>query len=227
MNPVTQKEIKELTGLSKQFISRECGKNKLTMCEHNGKRMVDLDGHFTIEWLRRHRPKTNEQPPPKIPIQDKINFDLINSNSNNPSGLPGSNESTKLKEIKLQEQIEELRIKNQQKRGALISKKIVVKVFNRIYNIDESQFKSIGVNVSPKISAVYNNGNSEKADLLIAYFKENSNPEKSDIAKILNSGEPLRINEMNQILEDTTGAILKGVQREITSFLEKMEPNGK
>lgn len=225
MTPVTQKEIKDLTGLSKQFISRECKNGKLTMCMMDRKKMVDLDGYLTIEWLKTKKDRfSGKEKPTPIPIKDKINLDLI-SESNNPTGLPSPNgESKTLKEVKLEEQIEEIRIKNQIKRADLVQKKTVIKVFNKFYGIHETQFKSLGINAGPKISSIYNKANSIKtAEILKLLDRSDDKLLKSDITKIMNSGESENINNMNQTFEDLTGSILKSIQIEIDKFLKHVE----
>jgi len=133
-------------------------------------------------------------------------------------------ESKSLKEVKLEEQIEEIRIKNQIKRADLVQKKIVIKVFNRFYGIHETQFKSLGVNGGPKISSIYNKSNSVKTEEILKLLDKSEDKNlKSDIKKILNSGEPERINQMNQTLEDATGSILKSIQIEVDKFLKHVE----
>lgn len=219
MNPATQKQLKELTGLSKQAVSKACAAGHITMVISNGKKMVDLDGHSTVEWLQKHplqtAPIVNQPAPPVIKNTIPIN------DSNNPSGLASIGENKKLKDEKLEEQIEELKIKNQQKRADLVSKKLAVKVFNRFYGIHENQLKTLGISASPKISAIYNKSNSVKTNELLKFLeKEDDKDLKSEIIKILNSEESDRINSVNQTLEDSIGLILKSIQIEIDKFLK-------
>lgn len=235
MNPVTQREIKDLTGLSKQLISRDCNKGKLTMCMSNNKRMVDLDGHLTIEWLKLKKSRIKGAPEKKeIPIHDKIDMDLLNQPSsdsgNNPSGLPSTGESKALKDIKVEEQIEQLRIKNQQSRGDLIEKLLIKKLFGKMYEIDQNEFKTINVSITPKISAVYNAANTTKTKDIIELITAETDIKaskiknlKSEINKTLEAGEPDRILEMNKILEDATGKILENIQREVDNFINMIE----
>ena len=223
MNPVTQSEIKTLTGLSKQFISRQCAAGLLTMCMSNNKKMVDLDGHLTIEWLKTKRDRIEGKKDPIIPISDKLNHDLL-APSNSPSGLASTGEKKKLSDQKLVEQIEEIQIKNQIKRADLVQKKTVIKVFNRFYGIHETQLKSIGINAGPKISTVYNKSNAVKTfEILKLLEREDDKPLRTELTKVMNSGESERINSMNQILEDATGSILKSIQIEIDKFLKHVE----
>lgn len=225
MNPATQKQIKELTGLSKQAVSKACKAGHITMVYSDGKKMVDLDGHLTVEWLKRHPAQT--APAVNQPVLPIIKTPPQNDSSN-PSGLPSTGETKKLQNEKLEEQIEDLKIKNQQKRADLIPKKLVVTVFNRIYSIDENQLKPIGVNVMPKISSVYNESNSVKAKELLEYLgKEDDKNLKSEILKILNANEDDRINECNQILEDEIGSVLKNIKREIEKLFKNMDRLGK
>lgn len=238
MNPVTQAQIKKLTGLSKQFISKECKAERLTMCESNNKRMVDLDGHLTVEWLRQRSDKITKKVVPETPIdKDKI-IDLINkpqqSSGNNPSGLSTADpDEKKLKDVKLEEQIEQLRIKNQQSRGDLIEKFQVKKLFGKMYEIDQNEFKTINVSITPKISAVYNTANTTKTKDIIELITAETDIKaskiknlKSEINKTLEAGEPDRILEMNKILEDATGKILENIQREIDGFINMIEEKG-
>jgi len=223
MELVSKSQFARITGLSTSYIGKLSDQEKITLVDDgkSKKPKVDLHGALTLDFLSSRDAQSS-------PVQPK------NSKDTKPTSATATviprTESAKLKEVKLEEQIEELRIKNQQKRGNLVPKNIIVKVFNRIYNIDEAQFKGMGVNVSPKISAVYNESNNDKADEILKYFDESgTHPDKDHLIKLLNSGEPLRINDMNQILEDATGAILKGIQREITKFLNMIEGglNGK
>lgn len=219
MTPVTQAFIVEKTGLSKQAISKAVKAGHFTICKHGGKQKIDLDGHLTVEWLMLHPMKSKNG---DVPQEKEINYDQYFIPAGNTSTDLTSKRS--LENTKLNEQIEKLRIENQQKRGNLIAKNLIVKVFNRVYSILQNQFKPMGINAMPKISAVYNSSNIVKAKEILKLFDiEDDTRKRSEILNILNSGEQDRVNEGNQILEDSVGDILKNVQRAIKKFLESIE----
>ena len=224
MNLISKTKFAKSINVSPTYVGKI--QDQLTLIEVEGKKIpqIDLHGSATLEYLKKREeylsefepePPSLETPPPKTKPFGQ---------GNNPSGLPNTGERKKLADIKTEEQIEEIRIKNQIKRADLVQKKTAIKVFNRFYGIHETQLKSIGINAGPKISTVYNKSNAVKiSEILKLLEKEDDKSLRTELTKVLNSGESERINSMNQILEDATGSILKSIQIEIDKFLKHVE----
>lgn len=208
MNLITQSKFKDLIGVTKQAVSQLVKSGRVTAVKKGRYNQIDLDGALTQQYLAEKQ-ESQADNSPEIP--------------NGITSAPVS-EKRSLENDKIREQTEEIRLKIAIKRGDLVEKKLIKKVFDRIYAVDQTQFKPLGVSISPKISAVYNTGNAEKVlQILEAIGKPDDSELKAEIRKILNAGEPDRINEMNQIIEDATGVVLANIQREIDKFLEAVE----
>jgi hypothetical protein len=238
MNPITKSAFAELAKFSRQYLNELIRDDKIILntVVLNGKEMIDLDGPETQSYLKsRNRnaysPKKQKQEKPKKNLKkttkQKPQTTTKKSSNNNQegyNGTTGNEEKRDLQNKKLIEDIEKVRIDNEKKRGALIPKILIQRVFSRLYSIDENQFKSLGINVSPKISSVYNSENNKKTrEILTLLEKEKDAGLKKEINKILNAGESQRILEMNRILEDATGGILVAVKRELDKFLKNIE----
>ena len=208
MNLIPQSKFKDLAGITKQAVSQLVKNGTVTAVKKGRYPQIDLDGALTQQYLAEKQSSQQDQTADGVQTQPATGF----------------NDKRSFEIQKIQEQTEEIRIKNSIKRGDLVEKKLIKKVFDRLYSIDQQQLKPLGVNVSPKISAVYNIGNTEKTLQILELIKKQEDPElKSEIGRILNAGEPDRINEINQIVEDATGNVLENVQREINKFLESIE----
>jgi hypothetical protein len=208
MNLIPQSKFKDLAGITKQAVSQLVKNGTVTAVKKGRYPQIDLDGALTQQYLAEKQSTQQDQTADGVQSQPATGF----------------NDKRSFEIQKIQEQTEEIRIKNSIKRGDLVEKKLIKKVFDRLYSIDQQQVKPLGVNVSPKISAVYNIGNTEKTLQILELIKKQDDPElKSEIGRILNAGEPDRINEINQIVEDATGNVLENVQREINKFLENIE----
>lgn len=225
MTVITKTKFAKMLGVSDAYIYKI--QDQLTFVKVKGKKkkQIDLMGVDTLEFLKKR-----EMSIPNFGDDEPDEPERKKPAGRNPSGLPLAENTNayenkrSLENTKLNEQIEKLRIENQQKRGNLIAKNLIVKVFNRIYSILQNQFKPMGINAMPKISAVYNSSNIVKAKEILKLFDlENDNGKRSEILNIMNSGEQDRVNEGNQILEDSVGDILKNVQRAIKKFLESIE----
>jgi len=208
MNLIPQSKFKDLAGITKQAVSQLVKNGTVTAVKKGRYPQIDLDGALTQQYLAEKQSSQQDQTADGVQTQPATGF----------------NDKRSFEIQKIQEQTEEIRIKNSIKRGDLVEKKLIKKVFDRLYSIDQQQLKPLGVNVSPKISAVYNIGNTEKTLQILELIKKQEDPElKSEIGRILNAGEPDRINDINQIVEDATGNVLENVQREINKFLESIE----
>ncbi len=234
MTPITQAKLAQLAGVTPQQITKvvRFKPPQLTIVKLPGKAklFIDLDGHLTAQYLHGRTPKELKEPTetkkepgkeekPINPYQDDGNY---KSKSHNPSGvrIPGSESKHDLDRIYIEEKIENTRIKNEQLRATLIPKDLVEKIFSKIHSIDDTQFKTIGINTNSKIESVYGQDNIRKVGQILELFSRLPDDRiKSDIQKILEEGETGRTLEINSIMEDATGSILKNIQREIDDFL--------
>lgn len=246
MNPITQAQLRkgrtnQATGrpITKQAVSKAVSKGKLTTCEVSGRTMIDLDGHLTVEWIRSHpiqasvpiqkiaKPQTepeetHDPPPPQTPASAYL------PQGNNPSGT-GDPGNLGLKDRKTQEEILRLEIANDQKRTTLILKESVTTLFGKIHAIDTNQFKTLGPNVNQQIDSIYNETNHIKSKKIVDLFRSLLNIQgvkieigketESEITKILETGSEDNKTEINRVMEDETGKILKNIQREIDDFI--------
>ncbi len=233
MTPITQAKLAQLAGVTPQQITKvvRFKPPQLTIVKIPGKLkpFIDLDGHLTAQYLHGRTPKEPDDPAeptkttpdekPINPYQDDGNY---KSKSHNPSGIRviGGTDKQALDKIYIEEKIENTRIKNEQLRATLIPKDLVEKIFSKIHSIDDTQFKTIGINTNSKIESVYGQDNIRKVGQILELFSRLPDDRiKSDIQKILEEGETGRTLEINSIMEDATGSILKNIQREIDDFL--------
>ncbi len=215
MNPITKAEFARLGKFSPQFVNGELRKDPPTLDTviHKGKEKIDLDGYKTVLFLQNYGRNQKEN-------TAEIIDTAIEATTNKPK-LP-SDKSELIKE-KLREDIQKVKIDNDKKRGALIPLILIKRVFNKLYSIDENQFKTLGINAAPKISTIYNSSNSEKVKSILELLeKENDSGIKKEINNILNQGESDRVIEVNKILEKATFGILKSIKREIDKFLKNV-----
>ena len=248
MTPISKSDFARQCNITRQYIGQVIKKNLLDICVHKNKEHIDLDGVNTQFFLSERQgtvpTKTAEEKPTKPaiePIKDKVKPpppkthtqiqppppETKSNMNNNPSGNNGAplqKEKAELEKERIAETVEKLRIDNEKKRGETIPKILIKRYITRLHSIDENQFKTLGINVSPKISAVYNSSNTDKIKSILELIgKKSDNSLKKELNKILNKDEPERILEMNQILEDGTGIILKAVHRESEKFLKNIE----
>jgi len=235
MTPTTQAKLSQRAGVTPQQITKvmRAQPPQVTLVTVPGKlkKQIDLDGHLTAQYLEGRTPKPEPEPgekkekpaaphaPAVNPYQGKGNY---KSTSRNASGvaLTGNEQKHELDRILTEEKIEEKRIKNEQLRATLIPKDLVEKVFFRIHSIDDTQFKTIGINTNSKIESVYGADNIRKVTQILELFgAKPDDKKKSDVQKILEEGEAGRTLEINSIMEDATGSILKNIKREIDDFL--------
>lgn len=255
MNLITKKKLSEFCRISAQAIDKfqkkvppvidfvDYGKTA------SGKTRwrVEQFGELTVAFIKEQQGKNPEKQIPEVYPRTK-EYNCPPKPSNQPKNteqepITGKQHATskkydsialaKVKYLKAEEDLEKVRIFNQQARGDLIDKELVKKLFGKMYEIDQNQFKTINVSITPKISAAYNSANTNKTNDIIELIKSETelSPEKSknfktEINKILESGEPDRILEMNKILENTTGKILENIQREVEEFIKMVENKG-
>ena len=235
MNLITKSAFAKIINVSAAYIGKIADAQLTLIDDGKSKKLkVDLHGVATLRFLENREtniPADQPTAPTEKPPATKPK--PTTTSGNNPSGLALTGQSKKLSDIKLEEQIEKLKIENQQKRGDLIEKILIKKLFGRMYEIDQNQFKTINVSITPKISAAYNAANTSKSKAIIELIKEECDVKpdrlkelKSEINKTLEAGEPDRILEMNKILEDATGVILENIQRQIDEFINMIEEEG-
>lgn len=223
MGTISKIELARQLKVHPSYIGKICGQEKLTLVKVPGKKVkqIDLLGVDTLEFLRGREINNIEienkpEPPPKKP-----------GHGNNPSGIssnPDDTTKTELEKLKIKEQTEQIKIKNEMIRGALIEKKHVVKLFAKIHEIDQNQFKTLNIKVVPKISSVYNVANDTNTKAILKIIgREDDKDLKTEIVAMLNAGEEDRILENTKILEDATGEILAAVMRETDNFIRNMD----
>lgn len=231
MDLTTQAYLVTKTGLTKQAINKAFKANYFTTVEDKGKLKIDLDGHLTVEWLKKHpfKEKTliskKESKPKKIEIKSKSQQKDIPKSDTSTGSQTSRSEKKQLLEIqKLEEGNEKIRIDNGKKRGHLIPKILIERVFARLYSIFQNQLKALGISASPKISAVYNESNKTKTSQILELIeREEDKILHSEINKILNSGEEERILKTTGILEDSIMIIIRSIQREFNKFLKNIK----
>lgn len=220
-------------GVTPQMIDKH--KDRLTLVKVKGKKkkQVDTTGKETLEYLLWRRENIDQLPPAIQSEPDEDGPAFERKISSNPTGLASfiqgvAEEPDKSKksywDIRLKkEQIEEKKIKNAQKRGDLIEKKLVELLFGKMYQIDVDQIKPLGLDLSPKIIAIVNEKNKEKAQEVGKLLKVSDQETVKQIESILNSGEQEIKTRVISVCEDTSAGILKNVQSEIDNFLNILE----
>lgn len=210
-----------MLGVTPQYIDKI--QDQLTFVNVKGKvkPQIDLHGSKTIQYLSERERKSGQQQietQEPDPTQPKTNYGKLSS------GLPGADteELKALKKEKLEEEIEKIKIHNQQGRGSLIEKKLVELLFGKMYQIDVDQIKPLGNDISPKIIAIINEKNKQKAKEITENLKLKDD-RKKEIESILNAGEREIKTKIISVFEDTIGSILKNIQSEIDNFLNILE----
>ncbi|MEJ2062339.1 MAG: hypothetical protein P8X74_03520, partial [Reinekea sp.] len=99
---------------------------------------------------------------------------------------------------------------------------LVELLFGKMYQIDVDQIKPLGNDISPKIIAIINEKNKQKAKEITENLKLKDD-RKKEIESILNAGEREIKTKIISVFEDTIGSILKNIQSEIDNFLNILE----
>lgn len=245
MTPITQAKLAHLAGVTPQQITKviRAKPPHVTIVKLPGKAKsyIDLDGHLTAQYLEGRSPKDPElikakqkpgRPKEPGPTDNPYQGDGgYKSTSRNPSGTGEADDAaaTNLKDRKTQEEILRLEIANDQKRTTLILKESVTTLFGKIHAIDTNQFKTLGPNVNQQIDSIYNETNHLKSKKIVDLFRsllnltgiklEIKKEIESEITKILETGSEDNKTEINRVMEDETGKILKNIQREIDDFI--------
>jgi hypothetical protein len=225
---VSKSEFAKIIGVSPSRVGKITDQLTLVSVEGKVKPQIDLLGIATLKYREKREQSQGETEPAQPDITPPPKITGIGSGNNPASHQPKPTTKSALEIEKLEEGNEKLRIDNEKKRGNLIPKILIKRVFSRLFSIHENQFKSLGVKITPAISAVYNDSNQQKTlEILESIGKEKDKALKSEIGKILESGEPDRILKTNGIIEDATSQILKAVQREFEKFLKNIKELGK
>jgi len=237
MDLTTQAYLVTKTGLTKQAVNKAFKANYFTTVEDKGRLKIDLDGHLTVEWLKKHPFKVKTEK--KIVKSESLKEPIKKTKSkpqkkdipkaDTPEGSHTSRSADKqlLELEKLEKGNTKLDIDNDKKRGHLIPKILIKRVFARLYSIFENQLKALGVSASPKISAVYNESNKTKTSQILELIERQEDKIlNSEINKILNSGEEERILETTGILEDSIMIIIRSIKREFDKFLKNIRKLG-
>ncbi|MEJ2043717.1 MAG: hypothetical protein P8X89_10625 [Reinekea sp.] len=121
MDPKSKSQFARMLGVTPQYIDKI--QDQLTFVNVKGKvkPQIDLHGSKTIQYLSERERKSGQQQietQEPDPTQPKTNYGKLSS------GLPGADteELKALKKEKLEEEIEKIKIHNQQGRGSLIEK---------------------------------------------------------------------------------------------------------
>lgn len=241
MTPINQAKLAQLAGVSPQQITKvmRADPPQVTLVKLPGKAkpFIDLDGHLTAQYLEGRTPTEPTEPGEKPYKNPTTRTKPTNpyqgageppNRGNNPSGK-GTRVDTNLKDRKTEEEILRLEIANDAKRTTLILKETVTTLFGKIHAIDTNQFKTLGPNVNQQIDAVYNEQNQAKSKKIVVLFQsflnlagvelEIKKDTESEITKILETGSEDNKIEINRVMEDETGKILKNIQREIDDFI--------
>lgn len=242
MNKISKSKLAELAGCSPQYIDKvqkqyppivdfiEDGQTK----KGKPRIKVDQDGPLTKQFIASQITKEPDPQKEKHKNKPKIKKPAVKKDpAENEEQEPtthatalkyGTEEKHDLDKKKLRLTNEKLEIEIAIKRNSLIDKNLVVSTFNQLGNIDENQFKSLGVSTCPKYSAVYVESYTTKTEEILKLLgKEKDTELKNDISKIMNAGESTRVSKMIQITEDATGGILKNIKHEFDLFLLRAE----
>lgn len=215
-NEISKTKFAELLNVSKPYVSGliSRGKIKTTSKERNAN--IDLDDPLTQEFIRKKKVTI------PFPKDNRTDLTGVPTSRSKPSGKKDESQLDKheLDKILVQERIEQTRIKNEQLRATLIPKDLVEKVFGRIHQIDDAQFKTLGYSTTPKIISLVDEDNFLKAEKIISVFGlKNDSDTKTSILSILDSSGKIE-KGLLEINEDATGGILKNIKREIDEFLK-------
>lgn len=210
-----QTEFADLVGISRAGVT----KAKVTFAKVDGKKQIDMEGHETLDYLQRRKIREatglNQTKEAATPKKFKNKPPADTGEITTPEG--------DLKSQKLAQEVERIKIQNEKSRGELIYREFVEKTMSQLFSIHENQFKTLGVNLSPKISEIYSKQNEEKALDIMELFECKDKNKKTDIVKILNQGEAERVTELNNASEDSTMKILKNIKRLFDNFLKKLD----
>lgn len=130
-------EFAELAGVTRQNINNLRSKGELHQ---------DEDGLYDLSHPANALYLTN-------PRNRKANSDN-QTRRDDPEYAEARGTKDALDREKLQEQINGLRLKNQEKRNELIPRDLVAVAFAKIHAIDSSQFGNLGQNLAPEIMAI-------------------------------------------------------------------------
>ena len=168
---INQTDLGRKKGVSRQGIKNAANDGKIIIHGTGRAARIDLECPLTIAYLRAPttpgkatvpapptaKPKTIKKktapiaPAPDPPVSEEKNI---------PPDLPANADKVEaflnkeaVKEKKTQEELEKLKLANQKTRGELIERDTVQDFINGMHEIDNGQWKTLGLKISSKVAA--------------------------------------------------------------------------
>ncbi len=104
-------------------------------------------------------------------------------------GVEGKFTKTEMEIKKMDIQIQQMKVKTDKDRNELISRELLKRVFSKLYAVDQNEFKTLSDKITPEIAAI---------------------AQVSDMKKQ---------NQINELIQDECGKILKHIKRILNDFL--------
>ena len=167
-NPINQTDFANKLGIKRQAINGAIKAGKLVKHGKGRAAYIDLNCPLTIVYMKspanqRHVGKTTKPPAPPVPLASGKKGKEI------PPDLPDNNEAVEafianqaIKDLKLQEDYEKVKLNNRKTRGELVERTLVQAFAHREHEIDNSQWKPLGLKVSSDVAAAFGIDDDEK-----------------------------------------------------------------
>jgi len=207
---VNQSELARKKGVTRQAVKKAISEGRLPVEGSGRAARIDLNHPLTLAWLRTPSTPGKALGPPLSRPQGKPAEkkkaepspkpkDKEPPEENGRRGLPSNEEDlqeflqfTSLKNEKLQEELNKVRLDNQKKRGELIERTLVQKFIHGIHEIDNGQWKTLGLKIS------------------------------SDVAAVLGIDEDEKVRSICDLIDKEVMGVLNLIKREQNSFLIKL-----
>ncbi len=194
---VAKAKFAKLSTVNKSSITRAIAAGSLVIRPDGN---LDTDNPVNQDYIRRCNDK-KAQPEPTPKASPKNN---TTQNNKTVSDLDISTDSlaidvlkalskSSIDKLKVIEQINQIRVKTKKDRLELVERKLVEKVFSKLYMVDVNMWRTLGANLSPEIAS---------------------------IAKIDDNEIILKVGE---IIEKEVFVILQHVKRTMNDFLVEIE----
>ncbi len=157
---ITKSKFAKRAGVSRAAITKACQAGALVV-RPDGK--LDIDNPVNKDYIIRNKNKAKkskdkpsqnaESSPPKaetenaiLPFRD-VNFEDLSCHLENLT----QSSIIKLKDIA---HVRQLQVRTKKERQELISRRLISKVFAKLYMIDVNEWRTLGANLAPEIAAV-------------------------------------------------------------------------
>jgi hypothetical protein len=204
-NRINQTDLANKLKVSRQAINKAIRKGQLVKHGEGRAAYIDLKCPLTVAYMKngteqRHgnaqgKPKARTPKPPGKPgkaAPPKTAKESAPESPSNDESVQAFVSNEAIKKLKIEEELEKLKLNNRKVRGELIERATVQAFVHSMHEIDNGQWKTLGLKIS------------------------------SDVAAKLDIDDDVKVRAICDVIDREVLAVLKQVKRDQNRFLKKI-----